>query len=113
MGVDIYMRWKGFGNEDMDNPNYKRQIIGYKDVGKFGYLRISYSNPDYDTLIKPLFWDWAKDKRFNKKTIKKFEELSKEIPKKLQYKKKEWLDFAEFGRKLNDEGKLPYISISY
>jgi hypothetical protein len=25
MGVDVYLRWKGFGKGDLKNPNYKKQ----------------------------------------------------------------------------------------
>jgi hypothetical protein len=112
MGVDIYMRWEGFGKETKDNPNYKNQITGYQDNGKCGYLRIAYSYPNYQEAVKPFFWDWDKDFYFDDESIKKFIEIINSLDEDESFKK-EMLDFAELGKKLNKEGKKPFVQISY
>lgn len=115
MGVDVYMRWEGFGKEELTNPNYKSQITGYQDNGKAGYLRVSYGcdKKTYEILTSAFFWDWKKDIKFTIKVIEEFEEIVKKFPDRLKNDKKEWLDFAEFGRKLNKENKKPKVHISY
>lgn len=110
MGVDIYLRWEGFGEEKMDNPNYANQITGYQDSGKAGYLRISYGDKNYEELSSPFFWSWNLKKCFTKECIKKFEEIVNEMK---VANKKEYLDFAELGKKLNKERKNPKVIISY
>lgn len=105
------MRWEGFGEENMSNPNYRSQITGYEDNGKAGYLRIAYGCLNYDEAVSPFFWgDWGKDKRFDEQTIKRFLEI---VSKFKEINKKEYLDFAELGRELNKAGKKPFIKISY
>jgi hypothetical protein len=113
MGVDVYMRWKGFGKQDMTNPNYNKQITGYQDRGKAGYLRISYSYFNYKEATSPFFWNWEKDILFTEKIIKKFIELVKNMKGENEEYKKECLDFAELGRKLNRQDKKPKVHISY
>jgi hypothetical protein len=112
MGIDVYMRWSGFGIENSSNPNYEKQITGYVDSGKYGYLRIAYSDPDYIAVSSLLFWDWDKDVLFTNAIIKKFIGLVNESEME-EERKREWLDFAEFGKKLNSQHKLPKVSISY
>jgi len=113
MGVDIYMRWERFGEEKMSNPNYKNQITGYQDNGKAGYLRISYGCNNYNEAISPFFWNWDLKKNFTNEVIKKFEEIINNLSNKEKDFKKELLDFAELGKKLNKDGKKPKIFISY
>jgi hypothetical protein len=112
MGIDIYLRWSGFGIEKLTNPNYKKQITGFADNGKDGYLRIAYSDPNYEAVSNILFWDWDKNVIFTNSIIKKFIELINNSEME-EERKKEWLDFAEFGKKLNSQHKLPKIHISY
>lgn len=56
MGIDVYMRWDGFGKEDRRNPNYKNQMTGFAPTGKHGYLRGAYFGGQSD-VIRFLF-DW-------------------------------------------------------
>jgi hypothetical protein len=113
MGVDCYLRWDGFGKEDLTNSNYKSQITGYQDNGKCGYLRVSYGYDNYKEATSPFFWDWNEDIDFNEKIIKKFIEIVNALSDKEKRFKKELLNFAEFGRKLNKQGKKPKVHISY
>jgi len=114
MGVDIYMSWDGFGIRETSNPNFKKQITGYKDTGKYGYLRIAYSVPYYDIFSQCLCWDWDKKVEFTEELIKEFEKKVKELKgEDLQNKKKQWLDFAKLGKKLNKQNKHPTIYVSY
>ena len=89
-------------------------MTGYIDNGKAGYLRVSYGcdRKIYDILTSPFFWNWDKKIDFTDEIIKKFEKIVNKFPKKFK-EKKEWLDFAEFGRKLNKKGKKPKVHISF
>jgi hypothetical protein len=101
------MRWVGFGKEGRGNPNYDNQITGYQDNGKAGYLRVGYGSDDFDMWVSPFHWNWEKDIAFTNKIIDEFVRIVKQkIPKEYQ---KEYLDFAELGRKLNEQGKKPRV----
>lgn len=109
----MYLEWEGFGEREKGNPNYDNQITGFATAGKYGYLRIAYSNPDYELLSECLFWDWDKNVDFTPAMINRFEEHIKVLPKKLAEDKKEWLEFVELGKKLIKQGKKPKVHISY
>jgi len=106
------MRYDNFGEEDLSNPNYKAQITGFADNGKAGYLRVSYGYSNYEEAVSPFFWDWDKDFEFTNEAIEEFERIVKKMKEKKEWKQ-EYLDFAEFGKKLNKEGKHPKVHISY
>ena len=110
MGVDVYMKWDGFGERETGNPNYDAQITGFQDNGKAGYLRISYSHKNYEEAVSPFFWEWEKDIKFTIEVIKEFIEIVNAMQNE---DKQEYLDFAELGMKLNKEGKNPKVHISY
>jgi hypothetical protein len=113
MGVDVYMDWDGFGKQESGNPNYDAQITGWKPKGKAGYLRISYSYINYKEATSPFYWDWENDIDFTLEVIEKFEKLVKEMSGESEQEKKEYMDFAKLGRRLNKEGKNPKVHISY
>lgn len=106
----MYMSWDGFGEHEAGNPNYDNQITGYRDNGKSGYLRIAYSYGNYEEAVSPFFWKWEKDKRFTYDVIRQFLVIVNGMQKEA---KKEYLDFAELGIKLNKAGKNPVVHISY
>ena len=116
MGVDVYMSWKGFGRRTMTNPNYKNQITGFADEGKYGYLRIAYSDPYYSILSHCLCWDWDAIVVLTEKLLKEFEGRVRVLPQHEDYlinKKTNWLEFPKLARKLIKQGKMPRVSISY
>jgi hypothetical protein len=113
MGVDVYMTWKGFGKRNKGNPNYDKQITGFQDNGKAGYLRVSYGYNNYEEATSPFFWDWDKKILFTNQIIKIFEDKVRKMSEKETEFKKELLAFARLGRKLNKQGKRPKVYISY
>lgn len=113
MGVDVYMRWDGFGEEKEGNPNYDKQITGYQENRKDGYLRMGYGYDKYEEVCLAWCWDWEKDSPFTPELIKEFVTKVKELKDIDESFIKEMLDFAEFGKRLNKEGKNPKIHTSY
>ena len=113
MGVDVYMRWDGFGKEELGNPNYDKQITGYQENGKEGYLRMSYGYELYGIVCESWCWDWDKEDAFTVELIEMFVMKVKNLKGIDKSFIREMLDFAELGKKLNKEGKNPKIHTSY
>jgi len=114
MGVDVYMTWDGFGERKTSNPNYAKQITGFISVGRFGYLRLAYSNNKYQEISDCFCWNWDMNTLFTEKLIKEFLEKTESLDEKeFSELKKEFRDFAELGRKLNKQNRCPRIHTSY
>jgi len=113
MGVDIYMSWDDFGEEKEGNPNYDNQITGYIQAGKYGYLRVAYSNNYYDFLTDCFDWSWDDKVELTKELIIKFEIKVDKFPMMLKEEKKEWLAFAQLAKDKIKEDKHPKVYISY
>lgn len=113
MGVDVYMRWEGFGEEKKGNPNYDKQITGYQNNGKDGYLRMSYGYDKYEIVCQAWCWDWEKDTAFTPELIKEFIIKVNQLKGIEEDFIEEMLDFARLGKRLNKEDKNPKILTSY
>lgn len=128
MGMDIYLRWKGITDAEK-----RKQYTGYRTVGKYGYLRIAYTEPlsEGRVLVRSLICGkehpknelfTQKDVDYVKQILSTFKEKHSKVAEtgcvyEFDAKYELWwikqaIQFLELGCKKQKLGLKPYVDVS-